>query len=82
MRGWLRRSGSCRALRDVVGDVVRLVLGRGSHWSVGVLDPSHALIPPRIVDVSHYPSEEQAIADADRLAEDVAKLGPRSKARP
>jgi len=69
------------ALRNVLGDVVRLVLSRRSHWSVGVLDAGHTLVPPRIVDVRHYPSEEQAIAEADRLAQKVAKLGPRSKAR-
>ncbi len=69
------------ALRNFLGDVVRFVLDRRSHWSVGVLDAGHTLVPPRIVQVRHYPSEEQAIAEADRLVEDVAKLGPRSKGR-
>ncbi len=69
------------ALRNVLGDVARLVLGRGSHWSVAVLDVGHTVVPPRIVDLRHYPSEEQAIAEADRLADEVAKLGPRSKGR-
>ncbi len=64
-------------LRNVLGDIVRLALRRGSHWSVGVLDAGHTLLPLRIVEVRNYPSEAQAIAEADRLAEEVAKLGPR-----
>ena len=66
-------------LRNLLGDVARVVLGRRSHWSVGVLDADHPLVPLRVVDMRHYPSEEQAIAEADRLAEEVANLGPHRK---
>jgi hypothetical protein len=69
-------------LRNLVGDAARLVLRRQSHWSVGILDAGHPLIPMRAVDVRHYSSEEQAIAEADRLAEEVGNLGPLRKPPP
>lgn len=66
-------------LRSLFGDMTRILLARRSHWSVGVLDAGHPLVPLRLVDVRHCSSEEEAIAEADRLTEEVANLGPPRK---
>ena len=68
-------------LRNLLGDLTRLVLGRWSHWSVAILDAGHRLVSLRVVEVRHYANEDQAIAAADRLAEEVANLGPHRKRR-
>jgi hypothetical protein len=66
-------------LRNLLGDLARLVLGRWLHWSVAILDAGHPLVSLRVVEVRHYGNEDQAIAAADRLAEEVANLGPYRK---
>jgi hypothetical protein len=63
-------------LRNLAGDVARLLLRRSSHWTIGTFEPDHLLGSRRLIYVTHCPSEREAIVEADRLSEDVAESGP------
>lgn len=63
-------------LRNVLGDVSRVLLRLGSHWTIGIYEPDHLLGPRRLIHVSRCQSEREAIREADRLSEEVAKSGP------
>lgn len=63
-------------LRNVLGDVARVLLRLGSHWTIGIYEPDHLLGPRRLIHVSRCQSEREAVREADRLSEEVAKSGP------
>ncbi len=63
-------------LRNLAGDMARLLLRRSSHWTIGIFEPDHLLGPRRLLHVTHCPSEGEAIVEADRLSEEVARRGP------
>lgn len=65
-------------LRNVLGDVARMLLRRNSHWTIGIYEPDHLLGPRRRIHVSRCQSEGEAIREADRLSEEVAIAGPPS----
>ncbi len=63
-------------LRNLAGEVARLLLRRSSNWTIGIFEPDHLLGSRRLLHVTHCPSEGEAIVEADRLSEEVARRGP------